>query len=226
MTGFRTLATDPDVHEIAFLAGGPRRVVEATLVSLVESGRLRVVSPTGELVIDQPRRRNAVEAAVLDAVGARGRRSFDTILWRTASDERLTSLAERLERDGLLRPGPRRAGWRGRHWEALCLTGAGRRALRELRSDPPAHRVADGTSALQVALGGTGRMPDRELAAKLFAPPAPRPRPNAAELREARRERQAYLDAQGPTYGAAMGFSAFGGGFGGGDGGGCDGGGC
>ena len=85
MTGFGSLVTGLDVYEIAFLAGGPRRVVEAALVTLVESRRLRVVSPTGELVIDQPRRRNAVEAAVLDAVGARGRRSLDTILWRTAS---------------------------------------------------------------------------------------------------------------------------------------------
>jgi hypothetical protein len=222
MTGLRTLATELDVYDIAFLAGGPRRVVETALARLVESGRLRVVSPTGELVVDQPWRRNAVEAAVLDAVGARGRRSLDTILWRTASDGRLTSLAGRFERDGLLRPAPRRTGWRARHWETLCLTGAGRRELRALRSDPPVDRCADGTSALRVALGGTSRMPDRELAAVLFQPPAPRPRPNAARLRAARRQRQVYLDGH-PGFGAATVFGGFGSGLDGG-GGGCDGG--
>jgi hypothetical protein len=221
MTGFRTLAIDYDVYDIAFLAGGPKRVGETALVALVETGRLRVSRPGGELHMVEPRRRHAVEAAVLDAVGSRSHRSVDTVLWRACTDGRLTSLAERLERDGLVHPAGRRTGLRRRYWRALCLTRAGRRALHELRSDPPFDRLAGGTEAMQVALGGAGRMADRDLAAVLFGPPAPAPPPTAAERREIKRERDAFLAARPPS--ATM-FAV--GGFGGGDGGfGCDGGG-
>ncbi len=67
MTAPRTPA-DLDVYEVAFLAGGAVRAVEAAVVALVESGRLRVRSP-GELAVVSLVRRHPVEAAVLDAFG-------------------------------------------------------------------------------------------------------------------------------------------------------------
>ena len=105
MTGPHTLATDYDVYEVAFLAGGPRRAVDTAVVALVESGRVRVTPLSGELSIVEHRRRHSLEAAVLDAVGRPGQCSIDTLRWRLESDERLLSLGQRLERDGLRVPG-------------------------------------------------------------------------------------------------------------------------
>ena len=53
-----------DLYDIAYLAGGPERVVDTALVALVESGRVRVHAP-GELAAAVPDRRHPVEAACL-----------------------------------------------------------------------------------------------------------------------------------------------------------------
>jgi hypothetical protein len=218
MTGPRTLATDYDVYEVAFLAGGPRRAVDTAVVALVESGRIRVTPLSGELSVIEHRRRHYLEAAVLDAVGRRGQWSIDTVRWRLESDERLHALAERLERDGLLSPAGSRSSIRRRHWQLLSLTGEGRRTLRHLRSDPPPDRVAGETGAMAVALAGTSRMADRDVHAALFEPP-----PRHARGRFGSRPR--YDGPYSPTSvgwfgGDGGGFCGDGGG-GGGDGGGC-----
>ena len=173
MTGPRTLATDYDVYEVAFLAGGPRRAVDTAVVALVESGRVRVTPLSGELSVVEHQRRHPVEAAVLDAVGLRGSWSIDTVRWRLESDERIGSLGQRLERDGLLSPAGPRSSIRRRHWRLLSLTGEGRRALRRLQSDPPRDRVAGETSAMSVALAGPARMSERDVYATVFEPPRP-----------------------------------------------------
>ena len=164
MTGPRTLATDYDVYEVAFLAGGPRRAVDTAVVALVESGRVRVdAALPGSCRSSSTGAGTPLEAAVLDAVGRRGQCSIDTVRWRLESDERLVSLGQRLERDGLLSPAGCRSSIRRRHWQLLALTGEGRRTLRHLRSDPPPDRVAGETSAMAVALAGTGQMADRDV---------------------------------------------------------------
>ena len=218
MTGPRTLAIDYDVYEVAFLAGGPRRAVDTAVVALVESGRVRVTPLSGELSVVEDRRRHSLEAAVLDAVGRRrGLCSIDTLRWRLESDERLLSLGQRLERDGLLSPAGSRSSIRRRHWQLLSLTGEGRRTLRHLRSDPPPDRVAGETGAMTVALAGTGQMADRGVRTALFEPPRPR---RAGGLFG---PPDRYAGPYSPT---SVGW--FGGGGGGfcGDGGGGDGGGC
>ncbi len=91
-----------DLYEIAYLAGGPDRVVDTALVALVESGRVRVHAP-GELAVVEPGRQHPVEAAVMDAVGTRGHRSVDTVRWRLADDERIAGLGRSLAAAGLLR---------------------------------------------------------------------------------------------------------------------------
>ena len=121
---------DLDVYEVAYLAGGAARAVEAAVVALVESGRLRVRSP-GELIVASLIRRHPVEAAVLDAFGPAGHRSVETVCWRVAEDPRLAGLAARLEREGLLAPARRRLLRRGGRPDR---TAAGRRTLRALRA--------------------------------------------------------------------------------------------
>ena len=105
MNGPRTLAVDFDVYEVAFLAGGPRRAVDAAIVALVESGRVAVDRSTGQLTVADGAPAHPLEAAVLDAIGARGATGRSPRCaggWRT--DERLSAVRRRLERDGLLRP--------------------------------------------------------------------------------------------------------------------------
>jgi hypothetical protein len=152
-----------DVYDIACLAGGQDRMVDAALVALVQSGRVRLVSP-GQLATVSLARRHPVEAAVLDAVGPAGHRSIDTIRWRVAADERLLDVADRLHRSGLLHlhqphlPGHPSAG----------PTIAGRRILHRLSDEPPADDVAPGTDAMDVALHGREGWPEHDPRAEIF----------------------------------------------------------
>jgi hypothetical protein len=167
-----------DVYEIACLAGGPARMVDAALVALVESGRVKVTNP-GELATVSLARRHPVEAAVLDAVGPTGHRSVETVRWRLTTDDRILDVPRHLRDLGLLGaaatalPAARRSRWR------LVPTYAGRHLLHELLDAPPADDVAGGTSAMTVALCGREHMPDRALSAAIFEPP---PSPVAAGL--------------------------------------------
>jgi hypothetical protein len=220
-----------DVYEAAFLAGGPDRVVDTALVALVETGGVRV-QRGGQLSVVDDRSRHPVEDAVLAAIGPHGYRQFDLVRWMAAKDERLTGLAERLRRDGLV-SGIELPWSRGR----VLLTSAGRRTLRRLRADPAVSGVAAGTSAARVALHGTRQMPDREQRDAVFHPPGAN-----------RRRRRGLRGAGAPTApgdggnywvaGGAAGFIGCGAGSGGGHGGahgggghgcgagGCGGGGC
>jgi hypothetical protein len=196
-----------DLYDIAYLAGGPHAVVDTALVALAETGRVRA-SETGELSAVDLRRRNPVEAAVLDALGPRPRRSVGTVRWRLEQDERITRLGRRLVADGLITG--RQRGMRTRGRPLPVRTRDGRRVLRRLRADPPRDRLADGTSAMLVALVGIRAMPDAELRARLFAPPA---LPRRGDMR-----RRSGADGYVP------GLWWAGGGMGGGDIGGCGGG--
>src|SRR5919202_2785998 len=119
MTGTHVPLLRSDLYEIAYLAGGPRRVVETAVVALVENGRLRVDRVTGWLHVVDPHRRHPVEAAVLDAVGPRGR-SFGGLAWRARSDPRLATVADGLDRNGLL---TRRGGVDARERSFWTLSG-------------------------------------------------------------------------------------------------------
>lgn len=175
-------APDLDTYEIAYLTGGVQRVVDTALVAMVETGRIRVSAP-GLLVAVDAVRRHPVEAAVLDAVGTRGHRSVDVILWRLADDHRLTSIGGRLMQRGLVS-----------HWTRLLrrregpplLTTAGRRAL---HADGLADPALDGGSALHFAR--TGRT--EGTAASIFEPLTP---PRTAKKRSAEMRRR--MDASRP----------------------------
>ena len=158
---------DLDLYDIACLAGGPDRMVDAALIALVQSGRVRVHRP-GQLATVDLSRRHPVEAAVLDAIGPTGHRSIDTIRWRVAGDDRLLDVVHRLQGAGLLghvhRLVPHRSGGRS----SPAATHEGRRALRHLEAEPPVDRVAPGTDAMLVALGGPERLPDQAFSTAIF----------------------------------------------------------
>jgi hypothetical protein len=193
-------APTPDVYEIAFLAGGPDRVVDTALVVLVESGRVRVHAP-GELAAVEPVRRHPVEAAVLDAVGTHGHRSIDTIRWRLAGDARITGLGRSLAAAGLARHQrfPGRDAWRP--------TRAGRQLLDRLAEQPPALQALDGGSGVPVALHGRAAMADAELRASIFERPA-LPEVPAAEIGRRVRERRRLQSSDDPARHAAYGGAA------------------
>ncbi len=142
--------TQPDVYDVACLAGGPSRVVDTALVALLVTGRVRAVSP-GELQVVEARRRHPVEAAVLDAVGGRGRRSVATVRWRALADDRVVRLTRWLREERLVG----RFGGR---------TAAGRQVLERARA-------ADVGPVLHVALEGPERLTDPELRAAVLEPP-------------------------------------------------------
>jgi hypothetical protein len=194
-----------DVYDIAFLAGGPDRVVDTALVALVESGRVRVHAP-GELAVVEPGRQHPVEAAVMDAVGTHGHRSIDTIRWRLAGDERLRDVGRSLAAAGLLRC-RLRLGRRNPHRPAWSATGSGRQALLRVLERPPTDPTLDGGSALQVALRGREAMPDTDLRASIFERPLPPVPPGGfrRRLREAGDGDPFYADHRLPgTIGGAV----------------------
>lgn len=227
MTGAHVPLLGSDLYEVAFLAGGPRRVVDAAVVALVEAGRLLVFRSIAEVHVVDPQPRHPVEAAVLDAAEPRARRSLDGVVRRVRTDARLVALADGLRQAGLV---SRRGGvdatgeW---PWTAVGPTRAGRRALRRLRSDST---LVGRSEAHAVALGGPRTWADGELLrAVVFAPPRPHPPadPESSE-REARRSRSAAW-AHGVGEGwAGADWGGLGGGSGGdcGAGGGSAGGGC
>jgi hypothetical protein len=214
MTGSgTTLRTHHDVYDVAQLAGGLARVVDAAVSGLLEQGRLRV-DGTGRLQA-LGTATHPVEVAVLDLAGPRPRRSLQTIRVRAHDDPRITAVAERLLAQGLLRRNPL-AGWSS-SWPAHLRTAAGRRVLAEWSSTPPA-----GVRGLDVALGGPQRMADRVLAETVFGPV---PRPPAR--RTGRRADVADARVSSWAYGGwvgGWGGDGGGGGWGGDGGGGCGGG--
>lgn len=218
MTGTHAPLLRSDPYEIAYLAGGPRRVVETAMVTLVEAERLRVDRRTGRLHVVDPGRRHPVEAAVLDAVGPRGRPVWE-LVWRARSDPRLTAVADGLARDGLL---SRRGGVGARErsfWTLSGLTRAGRAALRQVRQSPPSPPGRGGSTALAVAMDGPGAW-DVELRTVVFdRPPTDQAPSSRAGTRAARHRHVPHVG------GADAGAGSWGGGFsdcgsgGGGDGG-------
>ena len=153
------------VYDVAFLAGGAPRAIDAALVALVQGGRVGLTA-THELFTVDPRRRHPVEAAVLDAIGARPRHSARTVRRQAEVDPRVAAVGEQLVVEGLL---ARRQLRRPGRSTVLVPTVAGRRAVRRLRSDPPARE----TDAMRVALGGLRSLDDPELRAAV-APPTHR----------------------------------------------------
>jgi hypothetical protein len=194
----------PDLYELACLAGGPVRAVDTAVVALLEDGRL-ASGDVGELWTASLRYTHPVEAAVLDAVGRRARRSVGTVRHRATADDRLTGLVAGLAADGLLRRRRRPPLTRGTG-PAWAATDEGRQALRDARLR------SDGGTPLRVALDGLDALPDQQLRARVFEVPRPPRRIGAGYLDLGRA--QAEMEAKG-LIGDGGGANGIGGGGGG-----------
>ncbi|UOY03867.1 TIGR04222 domain-containing membrane protein [Blastococcus sp. PRF04-17] len=153
-----------DLYDMAWLAGGRRRASQTAVAALVGSGRVKVTDPTADLQAVGGGATHPVETAVLDALGTRGHRGIETVVFLVREDPRLDAVEERLVRAGLLR--------RGRLASAVRspLTRAGRRALRALREHADARPGSVATA--EVALHGLVRVPAGLPAALAERPPS------------------------------------------------------
>ncbi|TMR92001.1 TIGR04222 domain-containing membrane protein [Nonomuraea basaltis] len=99
-------ARDPlDLYEAAYLAGGPRRVVNTALVSLVSQGGVRVSSEGVVTPVQgfRPRKRTPVERAVHKHVkSAPGGRTTAQVRHSTVDDHTMRRLTTPLWRHGFL----------------------------------------------------------------------------------------------------------------------------
>jgi uncharacterized protein (TIGR04222 family) len=91
-----------DIDEMAYLAGGPKRVVEAAVARLIEVEALRpsrrgTVQATGTVVAQ-----NAVDRAVLADASRRGRRTVNLLVPAVSRTEAVTGVGNRLIDLGLL----------------------------------------------------------------------------------------------------------------------------
>jgi uncharacterized membrane protein YgcG len=146
-----------DRFDVAYLAGGHKRLVDTAVVALLEADKIRV-RPNGQLYAVDLHRSHPIEAAVLDAVGTRGR-SLVPLRWRLTEDQRIRAVADRLATEGLMTPPGRRGLLRRRITEG-ARTAEGRRVLRRLRAEDP--------TGFEVALHGVSRMADAQLRDAVF----------------------------------------------------------
>ncbi|NBE51681.1 TIGR04222 domain-containing membrane protein [Streptomyces boluensis] len=146
------------LYEAAFLAGGPRRVADLTLVSMARAGRL-LLAHTGWATVVDPDGRDEMERSVIGVIGPGGQQRIAPVRASAAGAETVRALADRLTAAGLAVPAAARAhvtaAIRQVRAAALTVTGLGLLALavhpREAGSALPV--VAWFTLPLLLALG-------------------------------------------------------------------------
>ncbi|WP_419998583.1 TIGR04222 domain-containing membrane protein [Streptomyces boninensis] len=100
------------LRETAFLAGGPARVVDVTLVRMARERRL-LLAHTGWVSVAAPEPRDDIEAAVLAAIGPGGQARIPLVRIAAAANEAMEALDDRLAAMGLAVPRETRDGVRG-----------------------------------------------------------------------------------------------------------------
>ncbi|MFM9372516.1 TIGR04222 domain-containing membrane protein [Streptomyces sp. Da 82-17] len=91
------------LYEAAFLAGGPRRVADLTLVSMAGAGRL-LLAHTGWATVVDPEGRDEMERSVIGAIGPEGQQRIAPVRASAAATVPVRALAERLTAAGLAVP--------------------------------------------------------------------------------------------------------------------------
>ncbi|MFG2193377.1 TIGR04222 domain-containing membrane protein [Streptomyces sp. NPDC048639] len=91
------------VYEAAFLAGGPRRVADLTLLSLARQRRL-LLAHTGWATVVDPDGGDELERSVITAIGPDGQSRVSAIRTAVGAAEAVRSLADRLVAAGLAVP--------------------------------------------------------------------------------------------------------------------------
>ncbi|MER5733953.1 TIGR04222 domain-containing membrane protein [Streptomyces sp. NPDC002138] len=92
-----------DLYEAAYLAGGPRRVAELTLLSMERQRRL-LLAHTGWATVVDPVGRDPLEWSVLGAFGPDGQCPVESVRSAAAAHEAVRALADRLGAAGLAAP--------------------------------------------------------------------------------------------------------------------------
>jgi uncharacterized protein (TIGR04222 family) len=88
--------------EVACLTGGPRRVVEAAVAQLVDTGQLRPARNGYVRVTNLIEPTNEVERTILADVRKHGHRSIAMLTYRLGSSQAVKDVSERLVRAGYL----------------------------------------------------------------------------------------------------------------------------
>ena len=190
-----------DVYDIAYLAGGPDRVVDTALVALVETGRIRV-HPPGQL-----HRRRAAPAAPGRGGGARRRGHPRAPLGRrhpVAARGRRPRARHRSPADRR-RPAEPLGASSPAGRDVARPTAAGRRMLGILAADPPTDPAWDGGTAVLVALHGRDRLSDELRRSSIFEPSLCRPRRSGRKAPTANRRRPLSSRRAEPEGAAAVG---------------------
>lgn len=89
--------------EAAFLAGGPERVTDLTLVSM-HHGRRLLLAHTGWATVVDPDGENDLERSVIGAIGPSGQARTAAVRTAVSAADAVRSLADRLVRAGLAVP--------------------------------------------------------------------------------------------------------------------------
>ncbi|MGW0134894.1 TIGR04222 domain-containing membrane protein [Streptomyces sp. NPDC003299] len=98
-----SVARDLTLYEVAFLAGGPARVADLTLVSMARQRRL-LLAHTGWATVVDPSGRDEMEQSVIGAIGPEGQSRIAPVRTAAATADAVRRLADRLVRAGLALP--------------------------------------------------------------------------------------------------------------------------
>ncbi|MFE6427963.1 MULTISPECIES: TIGR04222 domain-containing membrane protein [Streptomyces] len=131
------------LYEAAFLAGGPRRVADLTLVSMARQRRL-LLAHTGWATVVDPCGRDEMERSVIGAIGPGGQSRIAPVRSGAAAADAVRALADRLVRAGLAVPDDARgvaAGVQRVRVAALAVGALGAAAL-ALPADQPRPLIA------------------------------------------------------------------------------------
>lgn len=97
------------LYETAFLAGGPERLADVTLVAMSGERRM-LLAHTGWATVVDPEGRDEIERSVITAIGPGGQSRIPPVRAALAAADAVRSLADRLVAAGLAVPETLRAG--------------------------------------------------------------------------------------------------------------------
>ncbi|KUJ70999.1 hypothetical protein ACZ90_01510 [Streptomyces albus subsp. albus] len=98
-----------DLYETAFLAGGPQRVTDLTLVSMYRQRRL-LLAHTGWVTVVDPEGRDDLERSLISAIGPEGQSPVPPVRAALSGGDAVRALADRLVTSGLALPVTARTG--------------------------------------------------------------------------------------------------------------------
>ncbi|CRK55894.1 hypothetical protein [Alloactinosynnema sp. L-07] len=115
------------MHELAYLAGGARRVVETAIARLIDQGRIRPSRKGSVSVVEGSTSADPVDMAVLSDVKRYGDRAIHLLVDKVSRVDAVTGVGDSLVRKGLLvGEAAARARWGALPLAVLFVVGAAR----------------------------------------------------------------------------------------------------